>query len=425
MNCDVNALSKEVTVGGDALETFVRSGESDAGRRQPQTVTLKQVADTVAVLGLGQPRTLVEEQLHAVEDIVAGKRPAERETLMDIAGALLYVEATLAGISGGDRRGKSYPGDQSDMPGHVGQAMDAVLRECRAGLEEAKDGIVEFIASQWNPEHLEPVPERLNAVRGGLEVIQLSKPAVILRQCVLFIQEKLLDADQPKPDWRSMDTLADAITSVEYYLERLSDDPETTDDILQLARASVELAKDWRTDRYLRRLEAMMIVADKDVSLVLTGTGDVLEPEAGVMALGPGGNYALAAARALVDTDKDADTLVRRPPDLAAARRAGARCAVHRRHAGDAREDVQAVQRGGAQQQLPAHEQEVLQQRAVGDEGRVPRGVDRADDSLLHGRHRGQRGRGLQVLSARLYRPRRLCRLGHRSVRKGRTSFLF
>ena len=61
----------------------------------------------------------------------------------------------------------------------------------------------------------------------------------------------------------------------------------------------VELAKDWRTDRYLRRLEAMMIVADKEVSLVLTGTGDVLEPEAGVMGIGSGGNYALAAARAL------------------------------------------------------------------------------------------------------------------------------
>src|SRR3982075_3934526 len=86
----------------------------------------------------------------------------------------------------------------------------------------------------------------------------------------------------------------------------------------QLMRAAVELAKEWRTDRYLRRLEAMMIVADKDVSLVLTGTGDVLEPEAGVMAIGSGGNYALAAARALVDSDKDAETIVRRALDIAA-----------------------------------------------------------------------------------------------------------
>jgi ATP-dependent HslUV protease, peptidase subunit HslV len=86
----------------------------------------------------------------------------------------------------------------------------------------------------------------------------------------------------------------------------------------QLTRAAVELAKDWRTDRYLRRLEAMMIVADKDVSLVLTGTGDVLEPEAGVMAIGSGGNYALAAARALIDTDQDAERIVRRSLDIAA-----------------------------------------------------------------------------------------------------------
>ena len=71
-----------------------------------------------------------------------------------------------------------------------------------------------------------------------------------------------------------------------------------------MLRAAVELAKDWRTDRYLRRLEAMMIVADAKVSLVLTGTGDVLEPEAGVAGIGSGGNYALAAARALIDGDR-------------------------------------------------------------------------------------------------------------------------
>jgi ATP-dependent HslUV protease, peptidase subunit HslV len=73
-----------------------------------------------------------------------------------------------------------------------------------------------------------------------------------------------------------------------------------------------------KLEQYPGRLEAMMIVADKDVSLVLTGTGDVLEPEAGVMAIGSGGNYALAAARALVDTDKDAETIVRRALDIAA-----------------------------------------------------------------------------------------------------------
>ena len=86
----------------------------------------------------------------------------------------------------------------------------------------------------------------------------------------------------------------------------------------QLTRAAVELAKDWRTDRYLRRLEAMMIVADAQVSLVLTGTGDVLEPEAGVMGIGSGGNYALAAARAMIDGPLDAEAIVRKAMDIAA-----------------------------------------------------------------------------------------------------------
>ena len=87
----------------------------------------------------------------------------------------------------------------------------------------------------------------------------------------------------------------------------------------QLMRAAVEMAKDWRTDRYLRRLEAMMAVADRDVSLVLTGTGDVLEPEDGLIGIGSGGSYALAAARALVDqSDMDAEAIARKAMAIAA-----------------------------------------------------------------------------------------------------------
>jgi ATP-dependent HslUV protease subunit HslV len=86
----------------------------------------------------------------------------------------------------------------------------------------------------------------------------------------------------------------------------------------QLLRATVELAKDWRTDKYLRNLEAMMIVADKDTLLVLTGNGDVLEPEGGIAAIGSGGNFALAAARALTDYEDDAERIARRAMHVAA-----------------------------------------------------------------------------------------------------------
>jgi ATP-dependent HslUV protease subunit HslV len=105
---------------------------------------------------------------------------------------------------------------------------------------------------------------------------------------------------------------ADAFTLFERLESKLEQYPG------QLTRAAVELAKDWRTDRYLRRLEAMMIVADRDVSLVLTGTGDVLEPEGGVMGIGSGGNYALAAARALIDGELDAEAVVRKSMAIAA-----------------------------------------------------------------------------------------------------------
>jgi ATP-dependent HslUV protease subunit HslV len=86
----------------------------------------------------------------------------------------------------------------------------------------------------------------------------------------------------------------------------------------QLLRAAVELAKDWRTDKYLRNLEAMMIVADAEVMLVITGNGDVLEPEAGITAIGSGGNYALAAARALAEYEPDPEKLARRAMAIAA-----------------------------------------------------------------------------------------------------------
>jgi ATP-dependent HslUV protease, peptidase subunit HslV len=105
---------------------------------------------------------------------------------------------------------------------------------------------------------------------------------------------------------------ADAFTLFERLETKLEQYPK------QLTRACVELAKDWRTDRYLRKLEAMLIVADKDVTLVLTGMGDVLEPEHGVVAIGSGGNYALAAALALMDTEQDAETIVKKAMSIAA-----------------------------------------------------------------------------------------------------------
>ena len=105
---------------------------------------------------------------------------------------------------------------------------------------------------------------------------------------------------------------ADAFTLFERLEEKLERFPG------QLMRAAVELAKEWRTEKYLQKLEAMLIVADREVTLVITGTGDVLEPEHEVVAIGSGGNYALAAARALSAYEDNAETLARKAMEIAA-----------------------------------------------------------------------------------------------------------
>lgn len=104
---------------------------------------------------------------------------------------------------------------------------------------------------------------------------------------------------------------ADAFTLLDRLEKKLEQYPG------QLMRAAVELAKDWRTDKYLRNLEAMMLVADKSITLAITGNGDVLEPEHGTIAIGSGGNFAYAAARALMDTDRSAEDIAKRALTIA------------------------------------------------------------------------------------------------------------
>ena len=105
---------------------------------------------------------------------------------------------------------------------------------------------------------------------------------------------------------------ADAFTLFERLESKLEKHPN------QLTRAAVELAKEWRTDKYLRRLEALLTVADANVSLLITGQGDVLEPENNITGIGSGGNYALSAARALIDTDLSAEEIARKSIQIAA-----------------------------------------------------------------------------------------------------------
>ena len=277
MRSVVAALCEELVRVKDSLDLFVRSDRTAFAELASLQPPLKQIADTLAVLGFGQPRRIILDQITVVETLATGQQQPDDAALMDVAGALLYVEATLAGMVGGTSEER---GEESHLPTtDVAQIHRLVIREARTGLEQAKDAIIEFIASQWNHQHLARVPELLTQSRGGLAMVPLPRAAGLLEACNGYIQEQLL-AKLAIPDWQSLDTLADAITSVEYYLERLSEDCGAQGDlILDVAEESLHAlgyplnaqpAKD--TDRSLAEAEFVSDPLD-DI--------EVLQPEPG------------------------------------------------------------------------------------------------------------------------------------------------
>ncbi|MBL3556077.1 MULTISPECIES: Hpt domain-containing protein [Marinobacter] len=238
----VSALNEELAKLKDQLDLFVRSELRQNDELEELLPGLRQVANTLAVLGLGIPRKVVTEQLELVEKLSTQSEAVDDGTLMDIAGALLYVEASLAGLDS-DRQSESSRADDDQQSVNMGsrelgEASGALLRESRNTLEQVKTAIVNFIASQWETGEIEHVPGLLHSIRGGLSLIPLDRVADMLASAERYITDVLLGGRQV-PDWKQLDTLADAITSIEYYLERLADGIEDNDSVLSVAEASL------------------------------------------------------------------------------------------------------------------------------------------------------------------------------------------
>ncbi|MDK8462631.1 Hpt domain-containing protein [Marinobacter sp. SS13-12] len=238
----VSALNEELAKLKDQLDLFVRSELRQNDELEELQPGLRQVANTLAVLGLGIPRKVITEQLELVEKLSAQPETVDDGTLMDIAGALLYVEASLAGLDS-DRQSESSrtEDDQQSVnmgSRELGDASSALLRESRNTLEQVKTAIVNFIASQWETGEIEHVPGLLHSIRGGLSLIPLDRVADMLASAERYITDVLLGGRQV-PDWKQLDTLADAITSIEYYLERLAEGIEDNDSVLSVAEASL------------------------------------------------------------------------------------------------------------------------------------------------------------------------------------------
>ncbi|WP_336365562.1 hybrid sensor histidine kinase/response regulator [Marinobacter sp. C2H3] len=238
----VGALNEELAKLKDQLDLFVRSDLRQNAELEDLLPGLHLVSNTLAVLGLGIPRRVVNEQAELVQRLIGQAEPADDGTLMDIAGALLYVEASLAGLDN-DLSIGSAEDDGTSAALNLGSrelddASSALLRESRNTLEQVKSAIVNFIASQWDTREIDHVPGLLHSIRGGLALIPLDQVSDMLGCAERYVTDVLLGSRQV-PDWKQLDTLADAVTSIEYYLERLAEGIGENDGVLRVAEDSL------------------------------------------------------------------------------------------------------------------------------------------------------------------------------------------
>lgn len=235
MRTVVGALNDELSTIKEALDESL-SGE-DSSILSEALPVMKRVADTLAVLGVADLRKQVLGQVENLEAAIS-QGNVDNNLLTQVADEILSVEQNLEALAAASSTPGGQP--QTTQQVHISQAQETVLREARNGLEHAKDAIIEYIASQWDRSHLNGVPQQLEEIRGGLAMIPLSRPAAILQGCSRYIETELLGSDT-SPEWSSLDTLADAIASVEYFLERLSGDRDDDDDVLlTLAEESID-----------------------------------------------------------------------------------------------------------------------------------------------------------------------------------------
>ncbi|CAM3482763.1 Hpt domain-containing protein [Parendozoicomonas haliclonae] len=263
MQSVIKSLSDELMTVKDALDLYMRNPGDAQNSLDGQISTLRQVADTLAVLGLGVQRKVILEQLDTLSAMVNSQSHDDNK-LMDIAGSLLYVEATLSGMASG--AGFSQP-MLSDEPADLRSARVTVIQEACSGLINAKDAIVDFTATGWNRESLNIVPEILAAVRGSMAMIQQDRVSELVHSASEYIQTTLLSSDQ-EPEWQSMELLADVLAGVEYYLERLGNSADDQGEgILDLAAESLELLV--ASARMIDTPEADIPDSDEELTLEL------------------------------------------------------------------------------------------------------------------------------------------------------------
>ena len=230
----------------DALDLHLRNPDADIATLQPQVEVLDRVGDTLGMLGLGVARRVIQDQHDAVSDMLNGSREATESALLDVAGALLYVEASLDDQVQGMGGEKTAPaGDGRPLPMAEGQkVLDAVVKEAQSNFAQVKQCFVAFVESSWDHAQLTDVPRLLEEVAGAFRIMELDEPPQYLAAVRRFTEIELLGRKRV-PNGQQMDTLADVLASLEYFIEALREHRPKRDTVLQTTRDSLESLGYW------------------------------------------------------------------------------------------------------------------------------------------------------------------------------------
>ena len=244
------AIKEDLLRVKDALDLHLRTPEAPAGDLGDQVEALDRVADTLGMLGLGVPRRVVQDQRNAIHALVSGERVADESSLLDIAGALLYVEASLddqvarLGEADDGAASAAVP-DESPLPSNEARkVLEVLVKEAIANFAQARQCFVAFVETHWDHAQLADVPRLLEEVSGALRILELEDAPKYLGAVRRFTESELLRRHRV-PNGQQMDRLADTLASLEYYLEALRDRRPKRDQILDVARQNLESLGYW------------------------------------------------------------------------------------------------------------------------------------------------------------------------------------
>lgn len=236
-----NAVKEELLRIKDALDLHVRTGGATADL-QTQVNELGAVSDTLGVMGLGVARGVVAQQRDALREVVEGSRPIDDNLLLDIAGALLYVDASLDDQVA--YLGAALEGDEDPAAVETRRTVEVLAHEAIANFAAAREAFVAFIETNWDHARLQDVPRLLDEVSGALRMLDLRVPADYMNGIRQYIGVELIGRKRI-PGGRQLDTLADAMASLEYYLEALRERRPGREEILDITRSSLEALRYW------------------------------------------------------------------------------------------------------------------------------------------------------------------------------------